>query len=231
MVDPLPGVRLGALAVTLDLTPDFLIDRYNSLDRLLGVTAWIQRFAYNCTRGHAKRLGAVLSAEERQNALLTLIRVVQAASFERELEILRKGGAKLQGVIARLNPFLDESGLIRVGGRLRNANLAFGIRHPILLPKSSPLVTLLVSDRHVKNAHAGCNALLAILQRDYWILSARRTIRSIVFRCKPCDRLKAATMQPQMGDLPVDHVDAWTSGGAIHLPSIANSMEDQPRNQ
>ncbi|KAA5655205.1 transposase family protein [Pseudomonas aeruginosa] len=61
-------------------------------------------------------------------------------------------------------------------------------------------------DRHIANSHSGCNALLASLQREFWILSGRRTVRSVLFRCLPCYRLKASTMQPQMGDLPPDRV-------------------------
>lgn len=63
---------------------------------------------------------------------------------------------------------------------------------------------LLVSDRHLKTAHAGCRALLGIIQREFWILSSRRVVRSVLFRCVPCYRVKASTMQPQMGDLPAD---------------------------
>ncbi|KOB70031.1 Pro-Pol polyprotein [Operophtera brumata] len=123
------------------------------------------------------------------------------------MDALRKGHPKLKGAIVRLNPFIDESGVLRVGGRLRNASLPYSARHPMLLPKKAHLVELLVHDRHIKNSHAGCNALMAIFQREFWILSGRRTVRGLVFRCLPCYRLKAATMQLQMGDLPPDRVN------------------------
>ncbi|KOB65926.1 Uncharacterized protein OBRU01_22050, partial [Operophtera brumata] len=102
----------------------------------------------------------------------------------------------LKGAIVRLNPFIDESGVLRVGGRLRNASLPYSTRHPMLLPKKAHLVELLVQDRHIKNSHAGCNALMAILQREFWILSGRRTVRGIQ-RLKWTDR----TDPPSVGDL------------------------------
>ncbi|CAK1583870.1 unnamed protein product [Parnassius mnemosyne] len=65
-----------------------------------------------------------------------------------------------------------------------------------------------VAHHHVKNAHAGCNALSAILQREFWILAGRRIIRSVIFKCISCYKLKATISQPVMGDLPPDRVRA-----------------------
>lgn len=38
-----------------------------------------------------------------------------------------------------LSPLLDENGLLRVGGKLYNSNLAYETKHPILLPKDHVL--------------------------------------------------------------------------------------------
>lgn len=205
--EALPGLRVGVMETqpVYDLNP--LLERYSSLSKLIGVTARIRRFLLHA-RNPAQRaltMELALSPLERQEALLFWVRVVQVEHFEPIIDAL-KGGSRIKGSIARLNPFLDASGLLRVGGRLRNSNLPYGARHPLLLPKGGTLVSLLVSDRHVANAHAGCNALVAILQREFWILSARRTIRGIIFRCMPCYRLTATPTQPMMGDLPSDRV-------------------------
>lgn len=200
-------INVGKTVEKPDAT--FLLERYSSLDKLLGVTAWMRRFIDNC-RGPAagRNLASVLSPAERNTALNHWVRVVQAENFEEEIRTLRAGRARLKGGLVRLNPYLDEHALLRVGGRLRNAtDLPYSARHPLILPKKGALVELLVRDRHIKNSHAGCNALLGILQREFWIISGRRTVRSILFRCVPCFRLKAATMQPQMGDLPPDRVN------------------------
>lgn len=188
----------------------FLLGWYSRLNTLLEVTAWIRRFIHNIRmkKRHPELMikSQILTFKERKEALTYWVKVTQIDSFAPELKALQ-GGSILKGAIAKLNPFVDPEGLIRVGGRLRKANLPFGRRHPLLLPKVGPLVQLLVHDRHVRNFHCGCNALLAILQREYWILSARRVIRGMIFRCIPCYKLKATTMQPQMGDLPADRVN------------------------
>ena len=38
----------------------------------------------------------------------------------------------------KLDPFIENGGLIRVGGRLKKSDLDQYIAHPILLPKKSP---------------------------------------------------------------------------------------------
>ncbi|KAI5631079.1 pao retrotransposon peptidase domain-containing protein [Phthorimaea operculella] len=100
---------------------------------------WIKRFVNNCRKPQAERnFTPVLSPAERNAALCSLVRVVQAEHFEEEVRLLRDGRGKLKGGIVRLNPFLDEQGMLRVGGRLRNASLPFSARHPLLLPKGDP---------------------------------------------------------------------------------------------
>ncbi|XP_045449969.1 uncharacterized protein LOC123658650 [Melitaea cinxia] len=139
----LPGLRTLAIERRdHPFDPDFLMNRYSSLDKLLGVTAWIKRFTRNCRHPQNKCLEAFLSPQELQDALLHWVRSVQEENFENEIDILRKGKCKLSGAICKLNPLLDSAGLLRVGGRLRNANLPYGARHPLLLPKSGHLTEI-----------------------------------------------------------------------------------------
>ena len=45
-----------------------------------------------------------------------------------------------QSSLLKLDPFIDEEGLIRVGGRLKNSTLPFEVKHPIVLPRSSQVI-------------------------------------------------------------------------------------------
>ncbi|CAK1595185.1 unnamed protein product [Parnassius mnemosyne] len=163
----LPGLRarvgVGKDKPTRDLS---LLERYSSFDKLLGVTAWLRRFVLN-SRYLSNRLSdSVLSPSERREALMHWNCMVQTEKFEPVIENLKRGSV-IKGVLARLNLFLDNAGMLRVGGCLKNSQLPYGARHPLLLPKDGALVRLLVAHHHVKNAHAGCNALSAILQREF----------------------------------------------------------------
>ncbi|KAI5635932.1 pao retrotransposon peptidase domain-containing protein [Phthorimaea operculella] len=103
------GLRVNAGQLVPKPNPAFLLERYSSLDKLLGVTGWIKRFVNNCRKPQAERnFAPVLSPAERNAALSSIVRVVQAEHFEEEVRLLRDGRGKLKGGIVRLNPFLDE---------------------------------------------------------------------------------------------------------------------------
>ena len=79
---------------------------------------------------------------ELQEARAVIIRAVQRESFSEELKSERRipGRNKPETVkksskLYRLDPFVDDSGVLRVGGRLRHAALEFGEKHPVLIPK------------------------------------------------------------------------------------------------
>lgn len=66
-----------------------------------------------------------------------------------------------------LDPFIDDAGMMRVGGRLNNANLPYVHRHPFLLPSRHRLIDLLIDHHHHRLKHPGPLALQASLQREF----------------------------------------------------------------
>ncbi|KAI5651837.1 pao retrotransposon peptidase domain-containing protein [Phthorimaea operculella] len=79
------GLRVNVGQLVPKPNPAFLLERYSSLDKLLGVTGWIKRFVNNCRKPQAERnFTPVLSPAERNAALRSLVRVVQAEHFEEE---------------------------------------------------------------------------------------------------------------------------------------------------
>ncbi|KAI5633638.1 nuclear pore component domain-containing protein [Phthorimaea operculella] len=79
------GLRMNVGQLVPKPNPAFLLERYSSLDKLLRVTGWIKRFVNNCRKPQAERnFAPVLSPAERNAALCSLVRVVQAEHFEEE---------------------------------------------------------------------------------------------------------------------------------------------------
>lgn len=66
---------------------------------------------------------------------------------------------------------------------------------------------LLIDSYHQRNLHVGPQALQAMLAQRYWILSARSIIRSRIFKCIQCFRVKPKIETPLMGDLPSGRVN------------------------
>ncbi|GFS30024.1 integrase catalytic domain-containing protein [Trichonephila inaurata madagascariensis] len=105
-----------------------------------------------------------------------------------------------------LTQFYDDSGIIYVGGRLKNSILPESQKHPILLPKTDHVGNLIISDYHLKLLHAGPQLLQASLREKFWILSARDAVRRVVRRCIPCFRNRPRFAEQIMGDLPESRV-------------------------
>lgn len=208
----LPGMRKLVVKVHVGtVEPDPIFTLYSSLVQLQSVVAYCLRFAHNTKNPLDKRSG-VLSVRERHAAMDRLIKLVQATEFASDIECLNRN-KQCSTRLRRLLPFVDEDGLLRVGGRLNNSNLPFHVKHPLLLPKIHPLTNLIVDNAHKVHCHVGPTALQAILQKDFWILSARQVIRSRIFRCIFCFRTRAKPTEPIMSALPSDRVNV---AGVFH---------------
>jgi hypothetical protein len=140
-----------------------------------------------------------LRVSELKEAEATIIQNVQ------ETEFLR---VDPKSRIASLSPILDEKGLLRVGGRPRHATISYDKKHPILLPRHSRLTEMIIINKHRELQHAGPQLLLAVLQRQYWIVRGRDANRFLLNKCITCHRQRATNMSQITGDLPSLRVTA-----------------------
>lgn len=113
---------------------DFL-NKFLSLGQMQRVMAYIQRFKQRI-RKLTSEVGPI-TLNERNSSLLVLIHVTQRHYFPDLFRLLESATLKISPrSIARLLPFIDDQGIIRVGGRLRNSDLSFEQKCPILLLKN-----------------------------------------------------------------------------------------------
>lgn len=106
----------------------------------------------------------------------------------------------------QLHAFLDENGVIRVGGRLQEASWSFERKHPILLPNQGKITRLLIEREHRTLLHAGPQLLLASLRQRYWPLSARSLVRQVCRSCVVCFKTTPTGLTQAMGSLPGDRI-------------------------
>ena len=85
-----------------------------------------------------------LTAKELQNAATVTIKTTQATAFKDEFKVLSKTkkaqerqGRRPRNVtsLQKLDPFLDKDGVIRVGDRIRRADINDETKFPIILPR------------------------------------------------------------------------------------------------
>lgn len=192
--------------VTLFINPqednslDLLLNKFSSFLSLQRTLAYCIRFIFN-SKNPLERKSGPLTYSELHNALLTLVKRTQGVAFEDELN--RKVFSK---PLRKLNAFIDDQGILRVGGRLKYSHLTYDRKHPILLPRQSNLTVLLIEFYHKKYFHAGLRTLEFLLAQQFWVLSPKRSIRSVLAKCVTCWKTNPKAYQPPMGNLPATRI-------------------------
>lgn len=103
-----------------------------------------------------------LSSDELNNAIIKISKIVQEETFTSELSLLRQNKTvHNNSKLLTLTPFLDSGGIIRVDGRLKNANITFDQKYSIVLPSSHRFTKLLIKHVHNKYLHAGAQFILS----------------------------------------------------------------------
>ena len=97
---------------------------------------------------------------------------------------------KLSSLIS-LHPFMDASGIIRVGGREQKSNRAYSTQHPVVIHGSHPATRLLIHSEHIRLLHAGPTLLSCSLNSCFHIVGRRKTVRSVTRACVTCRRATA----------------------------------------
>ncbi|XP_025205862.1 uncharacterized protein LOC112602140 [Melanaphis sacchari] len=202
--EQLPEIRPNVtMTLAVNVYPSSLefIDRFSSLARMLRVLSYISRYLCHRLRRQPVRVGPITFAE-RENALSIAVQRTQQHYFADLLKMLKIKSVISPPSLAQLAPYVDEKGIIRVGGRLRFSDISHDAKHPILLPRSSHLTELIIRHYHLSFLHGGPKLVMSMLSQKFWILSGRAAIRRVIFSCVPCTRHKAARPQPMMADLP-----------------------------
>ena len=84
--------------------------------------------------------------------------------------------------------FIDTEGLQRCGGRLSNAEIAYAMKHPILLPKDHYFTKLVILRVHERVLHNGVKETLTELRSMFWIIRGRSVVKLIIRQCTVCLR-------------------------------------------
>lgn len=149
-----------------------------------------------------------LTAIEIESTKEKLIILCQKVHFPDEYNSLfNKKDLNKKSCLMSLNPFLDEKGFLRVGGRLAFAPKIFvKERHQIILPYNCQFSRLYTQFVHEVTLHGGNQLMLRILRYQFWILKAKNLIRTIIRNCKKCVLYKKAVGKQIMASLPVERV-------------------------
>ena len=175
------------------------------------------------TRSAAREYRPV-DVDELKEAEQEIIRHVQKEAFKEEISKLKKITAdyeahreddsrsriqkpKRVSPLSRLDPFLDHSNLVRIGGRIKQASVSKDVKHPIVLPGQGHISKVLARYFHEKALHQGRGITLNETRSSgYWIIGGGSVISRLIHECVTCRKLRAKVQEQKMADLPADRL-------------------------
>ncbi|GFW16552.1 integrase catalytic domain-containing protein [Trichonephila clavipes] len=185
---------------------DHLLSRSNKFLTIVRVLSFLYRFLFNIRNPSNKKTGP-LTSDEMKEAEIYLMKQVHLGSFYTEIRATQNGDDICnKSKILNLSPFLDDKGIIRVGGRLKHSRLPYSSKHPILLPAKSKLTIIIVKYYHEKYFHLGPQHLLYQVRLKYWPIHGRNICRKVVHNCLICFKFNPKICSQKMGDLPKERI-------------------------
>lgn len=152
-----------------------IASRASTWSRMLNITVYILRFIRKLTtRGQ-------VTVNDLEIAESAILQCIQNRHFSNDISALTSKKEVTPG-LRKLTPFFAD-GILRVGGRLKNSDLSYGQKHPIILPANDKIVELIIKHYHCENLHTGPNLVMSLLRQRYWILNSRNNIRKIIHSC------------------------------------------------
>lgn len=200
-LDVIPELKPNVLAVSIS-SNDLLhnLEKFSTYRRAINVFAYVLRFINRCRKSSSFNKEKVLSPEELDKATQVCVKLTQQGHFQDEKSLQTPH-------IRSLAVFLDESGLYRVGGRLRHGSGTFDSRHPMLLPKKCHFTELICDHFHREAFHAGPRTTQSLIRSKFWIISLRSVLRLQLRKCINCHRFSGKPIQPIMADLPMHRIN------------------------
>jgi len=189
----------GAAHTTFPDVLTTLLEKHSSLYTVLRIIAWILKVKY-------KTEELYIFQEDLNRALGLVLLKVQCQEFKDEISYLRrKEQVPKNSSLSNLNPFLDSTGGVRVRGRVGAAvDLSYSQKHPLILPAKNVWVRWLIHHVHECNNHAGAQWCMRYLNQSYWILRARKEIRTVLNHCIVCKKVLGKKLSQMMPPLPVE---------------------------
>ena len=198
----------------------YFSDWYRAKRAIALFTRYVRSLRARVQEKHCKEeLTREVKVTELESAERAIIRAVQTSAFKEELDVLkqikrknpdpnsrawaqqRKSNIKTYGSLYKLDPFVDDDGILRVGGRLRRASLSDDMKFPIILPRNSHVTTLIVRYFHARTSHQGKTMTLnEVRSNGFWIISGSVVVSSIISSCVKCKKLRGAVQEQRMSE-------------------------------
>ena len=180
---------------------DRVIAHYSPQSKMKGALTWpVLYIAF--LRG--SRDDSKLLVEHGKTTEQILIRDSQRKMFPDDIHDLSVGKpVKYNSSLCALNPFVDQHGIIRVGGRIKEAMVEN--KHPCVIHAKHAIGKAVVHDAH-NVGHFGVEWSLSVIKKHFWMVKARPLIKQVIKSCVTCRQPYAKPCVHHMTDLPQDRL-------------------------
>ena len=184
-------------------------NNYTKLIRGTALTFLFCRMLLSTRPGRTRLQPEPLTVPQITEAEEYLYRQSQQRSFGDELYRLTTSQlVKRNSRLKAVNPFINQKGVLCVGGRLSNSSVVTPLQaQPPILCESDHFTKLIFEHHHKSEGHCGPTALLAHLSTCLYVVSARRLARSVCASCITCRKRTPTPLTQLMGDLPAHRVN------------------------
>lgn len=148
------------------------------------------------------------TVHDLKRAEIEILQIIQHENFSNEINDLKRGkNIQKSSKLIALSIFLDSNDILRVGGRLSNADMDYDAKHQILLPSGHMVTTLIITEAHENCVHGGPRLTEAVLRERFWVISSQQNIKRVISNCTQCVVARGKTLTQRMADLPAVRVN------------------------
>jgi transposase InsO family protein len=200
--------------------------KFSSWRRLVGVTAHVMRYLKKLQRKAKVKNCTMLRVEEIEDAERWWWKWTQSCNYPAEIVSLKKGEpVPKTSSLVKLSPYLDAEGVMRVRGRIDQAEgVPISVKRPVILHQNNPYTKLLVSHFHQKCGHHGHEKIVNELRQQFYVPHIRTAVKKAKLECQHCKNLAAKPIIPEMGSLPKfrleSHVYPFSNTGLDYFGPI-----------
>eukprot|EP00794_Sanderia_malayensis_P013144 gene13144-14495_t len=196
--DPEVKSSCAVLGIEEQTLANTLATQISNWVKIKRVMAWIllavRKFMNLIRRKPRSEVGESwhLTVELLEKSEISILRLVQLEAFPKEMDALEKGNMiSRRSLLFKYASLLTKNGMIRIAGRIGKADVSYEARHPVVLPKSSRIVQLIVRDAHKRVGHLGKNAIVAKTREGYWIYGVNQLAKKVARECSTCRKYQA----------------------------------------
>ncbi|XP_031638945.1 uncharacterized protein LOC116351048 [Contarinia nasturtii] len=206
-----------------------LINYTNNLSKLLRITSYVMRYCkrlrekklckpkFIINLEQIKELVELPGQEELARALCYFVKKEQEVSYGKERKVLSEHSNSNEieksincpdgSTLLALRPFMDKEQILRVGGRLGNAEIPYDMKYPIIIPNGSRLSALIIEKTHQETLHGSVQLMTQVIRRNFWIPKLRNELRAYIHKCVTCARYNKSFETQLMADLPKERIN------------------------